>query len=77
MKLSGQKYAKKIHRFYLYTNFENKVDPRFKRKNEVEGNVWIGVDKSKNYFLQSKKKYINCSELIAFIKKNFILGPRV
>ena len=48
--MKDQTYAKKIHRFYFYTKFGNEIYPRFERTNEIEGYVWVGVDKLKKYF---------------------------
>ena len=51
-------------------NLVNEIDPRFERNNEIEGDVWVGVDKLINFFLQSKNKYNNCSKRITFFKIN-------
>ena len=70
VKLSNDKYIKKKHRFYFFKNFINEIDPKFKRDNEIDGNIWIKVKEVRKYFSQCKI-YKNNAKRIDFIKNKF------
>lgn len=62
-----QKNFKKNHKFYFFKNFEHEIDHEFKKDNEIEGSLWLQVDKLKKYFAKSDEKYDNTSGRINFI----------